>query len=255
MPSATNIDAGFPTGTYPPAAGYFGYPVGTATREGQYPYGEYPPTPSDVWGYPPGTPAAAAGLQEPFNNFTANGWANLNGHSIVAGRNGTAAKVVDYGSSAFYTLPAPDQYVIVGFAYKRASYGEQSTAVSFYNGATRITRLVVSSGGVLVVSKDPAAIGVPGAQSASGAITFGAWNYVEVRLKVADTAAGAVKCSVNGASVFDVTGQQTTTAAGITTCTRVCIGSDSSASIDTQWDDLYILTGAAAAFQGDHVVP
>ena len=252
MPSATNIDAGFAPGTYPPAAGYFGYPAGVATREGQYPYGEYPPSPSDVFGYPPGTPAAPVGLQEPFNNFTANGWTLTNTPTIVAGRNGTAAKVT-LGGTATYTIPSGvrSNLLTMGFAYKIDTLSGQSNILFLLGdgGATEHNRLQVQASGAVTFVRQPATIL---ANSTTGLVAANTWCYLEVQVLLAD--AGAYKVRVNGTEVISGSGD-TRNGGTVAVYDQIkLVDAQGFTSIIQLYDDLYVTTAAGAAFQGDHVV-
>lgn len=193
-------------------------------------------------------------LQEPFDNFTAAPW-TLNGSpTIVAGRNGNAANVTGVSQRLNYAIPSIDQSdtVTIGFAYRTPAFQNLSLIMRLYSdtNTTNHTGLSVGTTGGLMADRG----GVSVATSAAGTLTVDTWHYIEMQAKMHDTT-GSIIVRVDGVEVINFTGD---TKAGGTKAVydAVRLGAVNGSSGGTnQYDDLYLSTGSACTFQGDHAVP
>jgi hypothetical protein len=194
-------------------------------------------------------------LTEPFNNFTTNPWTNVGVNAectIVAGRTGTAAKVVGYGNGIFFDIPVAQRsdVLMFGCAFRTATFSEQPHVIGFHAASGRVGRVILSSGSI-AQAHDPAAVAIPGALSPP--ILVNTWSYIEVQTKLSgNTSTGWTKARLNGVEVWNVTNVQTGhSTAPDTVYTAIEIGSHASTTVERLWDDLYVSTGSACSFKGD----
>lgn len=208
-----------------------------------------------VW---PPTTAGTDVLLEPFNNYTFAPWALVNTPTIATGRTGNGASFVGASSPklATYTIlaAAESDTVTMGFAWKATSLALASTPMVELRsdaGATLHGQLSLrsSTGGQIQVNN-----GTGGSVgSALHGLTAGTFAYIEWQLKLSDTD-GFTKVRINGVEVISVIGIDTKNAGTKTTLDSVRLVSTTS-GVTTVYDDLYITTGAGAAFKGDIAIP
>lgn len=139
---------------------------------------------------------------------------------------------------------------VVGFALNITLPGSGTTGiVAFVESGTIHVDIRVLSDGSIRATRNGTTLGT----SAAGLITSGAWNYIEAKVTI-DNSAGAVTVRVNGAAVLTLTSQDTQNA-GTATANQIRIGdpiNDQSSQRD--YDDLYICDTTGAAnndFLGD----
>ena len=197
---------------------------------------------------------AGAALSEPFDNFTTNGWVITGSPTIVAGRTGTAAKVVGLTDGIIYNISPGSQsdVITVGLAFRTVGFAGQPIVLGLYSGATKVCHLVAAAGGSLALVKDPAGVNVPG--TLIGGLAANTWHYIEAQIKLSDTSTGWTKGRVDGVEMWNVTGEATTTVAGVTNFTAIEIGSKALVSDERLWDDLYLDMGAGKPFRGNTVI-
>lgn len=174
--------------------------------------------------------------------------------AFVPGRHGNG---VQLPSSAQLGLAFPagtaSYYVVVGFAMFVPTTPATTDFVGFRIGATSIGTLRLGATGVLSLS------GI-WAVSAAGAVPVATWCYVEISLLANPPTvpsgytaqSGEIEIRVNGSRVGysgDVNLSGTTT--GIIDTLRLT----GIASTTVIYDDLYVISGTRADFEGDQTVP
>lgn len=174
-------------------------------------------------------------LHEPFNNLTA--WTGT--ATIVAGRNGTAAQLGT--ANLDYAIPSGQQsiYVTLGFALHITAPLAQFDLVELRTATNNnLETLQCMADGSLVMTQ-PGTVVAP-----AGTVTAGAWQYLELQLLISTTAGSAII-------------RRNNTVVG--SFTNLNVGSASPAGVvrfrglstTVRIDDLYLLTGSLAVFEGD----
>jgi Domain of unknown function (DUF4082) len=192
-------------------------------------------------------------LQEPFDNFLA--WSVSGTPTIVAGRTGTAAQTSGSTNRCTYLIAAPaaqSDTLTIGFAFRKIDANATSrTIFELCDAADSVTynTLKVEADGALGIYR-----GGTGniATSAAGLIVANTWYYLELQIKLHNTA-GTVTVRSNGVNVITFTGNTSQVAdgipyGGVRLANRV-------GSTTHQFDDLYLSTGPGCAFKGDIIVP
>lgn len=188
-------------------------------------------------------------LMEPFNNLTA--WTAVGGATIVAGRTGNGAQVTNSGTTLSYNIPSGPQSdtITVGFAIKNSHLGPHDILYLRSDaGATEHDKVTIDAAGKLIFARTSTTL----ATSAATIFATGAFRYVEVQVKLHDTAGTAI-VRVDGTEVINITGVDTKNAGTKTVYDQIQF-----AMFDGRVDvidDLYITTGAGAAFKGSITIP
>jgi endo-beta-N-acetylglucosaminidase D len=154
-----------------------------------------------------------------------------------------------------YTIPsaAESDTVTIGFAFQAATIsGTVDHVVNLYSdtNATFHFDLTLANTGALTAAR--AANGLQ--TSATGRITTGTWQYIEVQVKLHDSAGQAI-VRVGGAEVINFTGDTKNGGTKSVFDTVRLPVANTTSSIVHLFDDLYITTGAGAPFKGDITVP
>lgn len=193
--------------------------------------------------------------------LTAKGWTIDAGIPVIAGgsaRTGTGGVTIPNNSAIKRGVAAGDTHatLIAGCALNPSTLATGMRLFGFYGdaGATTHVSIEVSTTGAIVARRGTNAGTVLGTSSA-GVVTAGAFNYVEVLVTLHDTT-GVVTVKVNGATVLNLTGQDTKNAGTATVLDAILIGRTSSVSADSAAvDDFYLCNGAGSAptntFLGD----
>ena len=136
---------------------------------------------------------------------------------------------------------------VLGFAHKTTSMGNRAICVLMSDtAATSHLTLRVTSAGLLEVRRGTTS-GTVLASSAAGAIVVSTWQYVELLATLNDTT-GAVEVRVDGVTVCSASGVDTKNAGTKTVLDAVRLVG---AGDVIYFDDLYLETGADAAFLGE----
>lgn len=191
-------------------------------------------------------------LSEPFDNLSA--WTLASSPTIVAGRNGTAANVTGTLQRISYTIPAVSESdtVTFGFAWQTPVLQAAHVIFNLYSDANTTNHITVQTQTAGRI--DVAVGGLSKWSSALGVLAINVWQYVEVQIKLHDTA-GFVIVRVNGVDVINVTGVDTRNAGTKTTFDTLRFPTPSASSGGTNlYDDLYLSTGSGCAFKGDQVL-
>jgi hypothetical protein len=197
---------------------------------------------------------AAAGtdvLMEPFNNFTFAPWANT-GCTIVAGRNGTAARLPNSSAPAnklVYSISVPNATVTVGFAFRTTHVVIAVEPILYFrlSGTTELTLAYRSDGSVYA-----SCAGSSGGSAATGLVVADTWVYIEMQFFSSAAADGWVKVRVNGVERLNLAGVITRGGAGAPN--QLALEGNTS-GITQNYDDLYLTLGAGAPFKGDITIP
>lgn len=160
------------------------------------------------------------------------------------------------GSSAgFMTKPfEPTPEIVCGFAFKVDSLSVAHILWSSTDdgGASYHQRVQVSTSGQVQAMRSTTVL----ASSATGLIVGGAWNYIEIRVTLADTG-GIFQIRLNGQEVINYTGD-TRNGGAATNFGSISLGLPTAVDAAVTYDDLYILdtTGTAPqnTFLGEVVV-
>jgi hypothetical protein len=207
----------------------------------------------NVWAEPPaptGPPSCVGDvIYEPFNDLTA--WTNANG-VITTGRTGNGLRFGGVSAgSVTYTIPVPLQSptFTFGFAFRVSSLASTQMLAQLraVGGGTNMYGLRVNADGSLQALMGASS---NNGLSAVGAVTINTWNFVEMRVKMSNTA-GEREVRLNGVPVIgpntaiDTNGGFTE---GQPAGVFALIGSVS-AIID--YDDLYLATGGCP-LKGDY---
>lgn len=193
-------------------------------------------------------------LSEPFDNFTDNAWALAGAPTIVAGRTGTAAQLVNStGNVIRYTVPVDGRSddVTIGFAFQAKGTGtNRRTIVELWGDNNTVRHVGVyrdNDGSLLVLRNGVTTIGT----AAAATPLLNTWYYIEFRARIHDTEGIAV-VRVDGSTVIDLSGVDTRNVGTNLDIDRVQLGPP--APTNTQlYDDLY-LSIDGAAFKGDHAI-
>ena len=190
-------------------------------------------------------------LMEPFNDMAA--WTGVGFAAIGAGVTGTAVTFSTNGT-ADYIIPAPSESdtITVGFNWQINSASTRGIFNLLSDGnTTGQVQIACTSIGAIDVRQIVG--GAIIATSASGVLTMGggATQYIEVQIKMHDTA-GTAKIRVNGVEVVNATGLDTRMAGTTKTVfDAVELVNSSGAQL---FDDLYISTGAGCSFKGAQAI-
>jgi hypothetical protein len=154
-------------------------------------------------------------------------------------------------STLTYAIPGgfESDTIIVGSAQSINALSVTRTVFELRSdaGVTQHITVDVTATGVLEVRRGTVS-GTVLASSAAGAVTAGAWFYVEVKVKLHDTI-GTVEARVNGVQVIaPTTGLDTKNAGTKTTFDAIRLIGSSNPQFT--YDDVYIVTGSDAAFLG-----
>ncbi|HET9665814.1 MAG TPA: hypothetical protein VFP09_03625, partial [Desertimonas sp.] len=197
-----------------------------------------------------GTPGGD--FMETFDNFGAWTTAGSAATIVATGRSTNAARITGVNTSNHvdYRLPADSDTIVVGFAHQVNSLAGVAEVCQFYSdsNATQHNRLTINTNGSLSFWRGVTGLGT----TAAGIITTNTWNYIEVRAKLSDTA-GEVIVRVNGVERLNLTAQDTQNA-GTKTVYDTFRLTGPIASFYNTFDDLYLVTGAAATFKGDQSI-
>jgi hypothetical protein len=196
-------------------------------------------------------------LLEPFNNYTFAPWTTANTPTIATGRTGNGASFVGSSTAklATYTIPAVNESdtVTIGFAWKATSLALSSTPMVELRsdaGATLHGQLSIRSTGAAIQVNSGTGGGIG---SAPHGLTAGTFAYIEWQMKLADSG-GFTIVRINGVELINVAAIDTKNAGTKTTYDSVRLVGPAS-GVTTVYDDLYITTGAGAAFKGSITVP
>ena len=140
-----------------------------------------------------------------------------------------------------------------GFAWKVATIAGGTgsrflTVVRSDAGATAHLTFLCLVTGAIEVRRGSTTVGPVIGTSAAAVLTANAWNYIEIRARVHDTA-GHVYVRVNGADVLTLDPVDTKQGGTKTVVDTVRIGNND--DVVTLYDDLYLRTGGGEAFLGD----
>lgn len=189
-------------------------------------------------------------LEEPFNNLT--NWTQVGGSgtpAITGGRTGNGLQIPVGAAALAYTIPTPQQsdVITMGFAYRTTAL-TVSRIVELRSdaGATLHTSLRTSTDGSLNVVRSTT---VQLATSAVGVIVPNTWYYLEFQYKLGDSPNGAATVRINNTAVITITGVDTRNAGTKSVYDQVQLQGPAGAT--TNYDDLYILSGAGETFRGD----
>jgi hypothetical protein len=187
-------------------------------------------------------------LLEPFNDFTTNSWTN-SGCAIVAGRTGTAADATSTDEAVF-TIPAPNvsDYLTVGFAFRTSTIAAQYNIIRLDVTGVIENRFVLNTDGSVAVGRGSGST-ITGATSTASQIAINTWYYLELQL-FSHTSVGTVTVRKNGVAIIAA---GPTNTRGANTPNQLVLDTGSGAT--HLYDDLYLTTGAGAAFKGDITVP
>lgn len=158
--------------------------------------------------------------------------------SYASGRNGKGIRAENGTGVLRFSLPDfSTQTFIAGAAlYPLANATSARGIFSTLDGETNQCGVVYNSDGAIAVRRNAVVLGT----SSAGALTYGAWNYVEAKIKVASTG-GTAEIRVNGVTVLNLTSQDTANTAwdGINS---FCIGGYTAAyaSFYGYMDDFYL---------------
>ena len=184
-------------------------------------------------------------LSEPFNNLSA--W-TASGFSIVAGRTGTAARSSGSTASLLYPLPNVSTLTL-GFAWRVTDLSVARPLFRVQEGASDLVSMRVETTGAITFLQG--STGVLGT-SAAGLITVNTWAYIELQVVLADVGSAVVR--LNGTPVLTLPSVDTRPGSTLGVASQLSLrGAGSGANSD--FDDLYISTGAGCAFKGDQVIP
>lgn len=184
---------------------------------------------------------------EPFNNFTDNGWTLSNTPLIVAGRTGTAMQAVGTTTGAVCNIPSAYQsdYVTCGAAFRWSDTSGIAPATIFRlaapTSAIQFDLKVNPTTGVL----DPGGL----TPSAMLGLTWNQWAYIELQAYIHQTA-GTVLVRVNGTTVINLTGVDTQAVSTTSLVSAVTLISGVSGRTH-EWDDFYLRMGPGASFRAD----
>lgn len=196
-------------------------------------------------------PAPSPGeiMREPFNDLTAWSVVGPAGAIIEPGRHGTGVRVDLAGTNLTRTLAGAEMSDVLtfGFAFKVQSLANTRTLVVLRNNgtATLLHNVNVTTAGALTVTlgSSPALI-----TSASGLVAVDTWYYLELQIKLHDTA-GTATLRLNGSTVGTFAGDTKMAGAAATYETfRITGQADGT---DVWYDDLYLRVGAGEDFAGD----
>ena len=162
-------------------------------------------------------------LEEPFDDFTTNGWVLAGIPTIVAGRTGTAASTSGTGNYISYNLPTPVSYVTVGFAFKSTNIVAGSRIIEFRepSGAQIQCRINHATSGSIEfqLGNTGATLGT----SATGLVVSDTWYYLEARIYLHDTLGfGIIK--LNGNEVINVSNVNTNGSTVLQTLGQIRLG-------------------------------
>ncbi len=172
-------------------------------------------------------------------------WDSVSGPTTnaVGGRRGSGAMVLAAGTYVSKDV-TPVASLVCGIAYKTATFPTLESIFEFIDTATVQVSVKVNTSGGLEAYRGATLLG-----TAVGAVTTGAYYYIEAKALIHDSA-GTIEIHVNGASVLSVAGADTReTAAAQITSVKVC-----GATIDVYYDDFYLLDTTGATnndFLGD----
>lgn len=169
--------------------------------------------------------------------------------SIAAGRHGNCLRG-DVVSAASYNLQPNDQSdtLTLGFAVRMSALNS-SAFISLRSdaGATEHAYITTGAGGTLIVGAGPSGSRIT---TAVGTVAVNTWAYVEIQVKLHDST-GFVTLRVNGVQVGAVTNVDTKNGGTKTVLDQVRLTGPSG---NTDWDDLYLKSGAGETFLGDITV-
>ena len=124
--------------------------------------------------------------------------------------------------------------------------------LGFWDSAVEHVRMTINTSGQIIATRAGTALGSP---SSSG-LTLGAYHYVEVQVVIND-ASGVVIVRLNGATVLNLTSQDTRNA-GNASANLIRLGSNANFTATFDIDDYYVLDNAGSApnntFLGDSKV-
>jgi len=172
--------------------------------------------------------------------------------SLVAGRNNNGVRLVNNGDEIAYNVPVGQQsnFIIVGFAwFLSANPAATSSIVSFSGSGGAIANMRMDTARVLSLDGFMSI-------SAAGAMPVGVWAYVEVSLFINKPGSGysAAECEikVNGVRVGYSRDSNMSSGSSSTISTIEIHGAGSGTSSPSIIDDVYIISGTLADFEGDH---
>ena len=188
-------------------------------------------------------------LLEDFNDLAA--WTNVSGSTTIVptGRTGQGLQITGTTASLRYAIPASRQVdtITMGFAVNIASRTNRQSLVQFCSdaGATVHTDLSVSVNGALELALGQAG-GSTIALTNNNLINAGTWYYVEVQVKLHDTA-GTVIITIDGTQRANLTAKDTRNGGTKTVYDQIRLGPPNTTSGGTVlYDDMYIAMGADA---------
>lgn len=132
--------------------------------------------------------------------------AQLTIHATAGRRGGPCLRAAN--SSYFVRQGFPNTDVVfIGFAVKPSAAGNNTDFMYFFgDGSNHITVKYNSANGIRF--ENSGTLSEYGT-TAAGVISTGVWNYVEIKVKIADGTDGLIECRVNGLTVLNLTGIDT----------------------------------------------
>ena len=190
-------------------------------------------------------------LLEPFDNLTA--WGG-GGASLITGPTGICVTKNTITTST-YAIAGGSQsdYAVIGARWQTASLSAVRPVFRLGgdSNATIHSTVRVNTDGSLSVMRGSES-GTVLATSAAGLVTAGTWCFIELKVRLHDTA-GSYEVRFNGSTVIGPTGSADTKNAGTgTVYDGITLNTPS--GVAQSWDDLYLLTGSGETFRGDQAL-
>ena len=182
------------------------------------------------------------------------GWTLANSPTNPAGRNGNCLQLASAtAATAEWPIPGAvqDSTYTLGVAMKitgsPVAPSSGSPVIQLwdppYNSVQHM--ITFASSGQIAVYQGAIQLGV----SATGAYPTGTWFYLEAQIFVND-ATGTVTLRVNGTTVLTLTAKDTKASTTSALVGKITLNNVPGAT-NTQYDDLYLMTGTGDSFQGD----
>lgn len=165
----------------------------------------------------------------------------------VGGRYSVGTLLVggNFGSYLGKNITAADSTIVFGGALLYAADSE--SFITLLQGSQELFSLQTFGGtGVIRVKRGAYNIGTTLGDSVSDVITEGQWQYIECKVFL-DNTNGTVEVRVNGNTVINLSGIDTTAGATIPDNIRIGASNGQVAGRRGDWDDLYVLDGVTVA--------
>jgi hypothetical protein len=184
-------------------------------------------------------------------------WTLGSSMALGTGRGGNGLVTGNTSSSAEVGFTVTAGPIITGFAFKPAGAGYIG---GFWGSAGLNAHVILTrgSGGEIIVTRGPTSPVTIGT-TATGLLTVGSWNYIELKTTIHDTT-GIVVLKVNGVQVLNLTNVDTKDSS-VTTTASLRLGAGVAGNLPTvlsnAWDDVYIADATGTVnndFIGDVIV-